>query len=95
MHTSYIIPVLKGPHHAPHLCEHTSQPMSHSRETQLHLHIFYAGELQSRVLGHSPWALLWTMVAMIEPFKMHMRKEACGCQQTTLLFLIYPNFTDC
>lgn len=95
------IPVLKGPHNALHLhmnhfSEHaSSQPTSPSRGTQLHLHTLHAGELRPWALGCSPVVLLRTMVSVIGPFRMHMRKEACGFQRTTLLFLIYPNVTDC
>lgn len=78
-----------------HASQPASQPMPHFRESQLHLHLFHAGELRSWVLAYSPSALLWTMVSVIGPFKLHMRKEACGFQQTSLLFLIYPSFTDC
>ena len=77
------IPVLKGPHpalhlHMNHFGGHASQAMSASWGSQLHLHIFHAGELRPWVLGCSSLALLWTMVSVIGTIQDAHEKGSMG-----------------
>ena len=72
-----------------------TSPTFYSGETQLLPHVFRAGELWlggGWVAFHR--ALPWTVVPVIGPLEMHMRKGAYGCLQTTLKLLIYLTFTD-
>lgn len=87
-------------HHALHLSHHSkraSQPASQcSVPRKLNYTCIYFMQMSC---GHGSSAafhraLMWTMLPVIGPFEMHMRKEAYGCQQKSLHLLIYPDFTD-